>query len=128
MCIVKDCGKRGYYSINKYSEGLYCNNHKSVGMYNKRYPCCKSVGCEKNAVYSYKNNPYYMYCENHKLENMYHYSRKNRVCLYEDCNILKEYKSSYCIMHKYLKKPLKRELKKSKKINYDKLEAFLGSI
>lgn len=84
-CQYPDCPSAiAWFNYPGSYPGLYCREHKKLGMVNVRFEICTQPGCQAKASFNYPNQRKGTLCEIHKLPKMVKLLQDNR-CRYGTC-------------------------------------------
>jgi hypothetical protein len=102
--ICDTCGIRAIYNISGERLGLFCKEHKLVGMINITKKLCKKDGCIKRPHYNFENENGATFCKEHAAVGMINVVEK-RICEQDGCkkrpcfNYDGEKQAKYCKEH-----------------------------
>jgi hypothetical protein len=104
LCIYEGCQIYPLYNFIDEKKGIYCFQHKIIGMIDIINKSCIEEGCNINPNYNFQGKTKRLYCEKHKLYGMINVKHKH--CIYEGCNTRPTYniegksRPLYCSTHK----------------------------
>ena len=78
-----ECNKRPTYNYKDEKKGIYCKEHKKIGMVDIKHKLCIENGCNIRANFNYEGEKKGLYCKKHSLENMIDIT--NTKCKEEGC-------------------------------------------
>ena len=106
-CAIELCQKHPYFNHRGEKKGLYCCEHREVGMLNVYSKKCEVRGCDRGAQYLMEGERRVRRCATHKEENMHPGAKKRPQCEGEGCtkrptfyNPHFDSSARFCLMHK----------------------------
>jgi hypothetical protein len=63
----RDCGIRAIYNFEGSNYGIYCNNHRKVGMRDVLNMMCQHDGCKTRPTFNMEGQLSPLYCSKHRL-------------------------------------------------------------
>ena len=105
-CLEKGCDKQPNFNTPDEKKGLYCSQHKKIGMIDVKHPTCEVEGCKKRPSFNTVGAKRGKYCSLHKSTKMVNVV--DPTCKETGCdripafNTIGQKKRLYCSLHKKL--------------------------